>query len=281
MPLPTPSRRRPSITARDRSLLELLAEHRALVEPQLQRHLGVSPATAAARVRELGRAGLVGSSRIFDRLPRAVWITRRGLAAIGSELPPPRLDLKLYRHDIGVGWIWLAAADGAFGPPARIVSERAMRSHDRRYDHERALSGYGGSVEPGAPFGIGAGVLGPGGGEQRHYPDLLVELRDGHRVALELELTGKGRRRLDRIMLGYAAADALDAVLYLVGAGLLGRRVEEAARRAGIGDRVHVQALGPGSPAGAPEPPGAGRQRALERSASRVRVRRSPVEAER
>ena len=234
-----------------------------LVESQVQVHLGVHPATAATRVRELERSGLARREEIFKGLPAAVWITRRGLAAIGSELPPPRLDLKGYRHDVGVGWLWLAAADGAFGPPARIVSERTMHSHDRRYDHDRERFG------DGAPFGVGAGVLGPAGGEQRHYPDLLVDLRDGHRVAIELELTAKGRRRLDRIMLAYAAADPIDAVLYLVGSGALGRQIKDAARRSGIADRVHVQLLTPGSPAGVPELTAGGRGRALERSPSR------------
>jgi hypothetical protein len=223
-------------------VLELLAEHRALVETQVQLHLGVSIDAARSRLRGLVGRGLVGSQRIFEGFPATVWIERRGLAAIESTLPPPRVELAAYRHDIGVGWLWLAAHDGAFGPAADVWSERHMRSHDRRADRDAGR------------FGVGAGVLGPAGGEQLHYPDLLVDLRDGRRVAIELELSGKGRGRLERIMLGYAAADRVDAVLYLVPTGPLGRRIEDAARRAGVGDAVHVQLLAPGSPAGAPDP---------------------------
>ncbi len=48
-----------------------------------------------------------------------------------------------------------------------------------------------------------AGV-GPHGGERRHYPDLVLTTETGHRVAIELELTGKGRRRTEEILGGYA-----------------------------------------------------------------------------
>ena len=240
-------------------MLALLAEHRALAESQVQFALGVSARAAADRLRALDRHGLVCHQRIFEGLPATVSITRRGLDAIGSGLPVPHLDLKGYRHDVGVGWLWLAAQDGAFGPTARVWSERAMRSFDLRPDRD------------GPPFGVGTGLRGPGGGEQLHYPDLLVSLSDGVRVAIELELSAKSRRRLDRIMLGYASDSRTDIVLYLVPTGPLGRRIEDAARRAGIADAVHVQQLAPGSPEGCD--PGSLRQRERERERERDVVR--------
>ena len=65
-------------------------------------------------------------------------------------------------------------------------------------------------------YGVGLGLLGSHGQPQRHYPDLMLDTRGGHRVAVELELTAKSARRMARIMTGYASDASVDAVLYLV-----------------------------------------------------------------
>jgi hypothetical protein len=246
------------IDGHDRRILDLLAEHRIVVVPHVAALLGIREAAAAARLRNLRGAGLAGYERIFSGQPAASWITRPGLGLIASRLPAPRLDLKGYRHDVGLAWLWLAAQRGAFGPLERQVSERGMRSHDRRRDRE------------GPPLGLGIGAAGARGGPGRHYPDLLLETRTGHRVAVELELTSKSAHRLQRIMRTYAAAPQIDAVLYLCPGGRVARGVSAAARRAGIGDIVHVQLLAEGSPQGALEP---GREPARVAAASRTRSR--------
>ncbi len=84
---------------------------------------------------------------------------------------------------------------------------------------------------------------GPGGGERRHYPDLLLDLHSGHRVAVELELTPKSPRRLREILGGYAIDSRVDAVLYLVDRASIGRAVERAAASLGTGPMVHVQTV--------------------------------------
>src|SRR5579875_3128098 len=89
----------------------------------------------------LASGGLVNRQRIFAGHPAACWITRAGLGAIGSSLPAPGPDLKGYRHDVGLAWLWLAARHGAFGELTGQVSERTMRSADRR--RERAGPGAG------------------------------------------------------------------------------------------------------------------------------------------
>jgi hypothetical protein len=68
-------------------------------------------------------------------------------------------------------------------------------------------------------------------------------LPGGQRVAVELELTGKGRARRDKIMAGYAADPRIDAVLYLVDKPAIARAIQSSARAAGIADEVHVQAF--------------------------------------
>lgn len=238
---------RPRLSNADLEILGFLAEHRVVVIWQVQSLLGAGSRSVAERLQALEGKRLIARQRIFQGQPEACWITRRGLGVIESRLPPPQIDLKGYRHDIGVAWLWLAARGGAFGSLSGQRSERTMRSEDRRADQD------------GPRYGIGIGELGPGGRPRLHYPDLMLESAAGHRIAVELELTGKGARRLDRIMLGYAADARVDGVVYLCPPGRVGNGVRDAARRMGTGHRVHVQHLAPGSPAGAPDPdPGRG-----------------------
>jgi hypothetical protein len=222
-----------SITDADRSVLGPLAKHRILIVPQVALLLGVNRDTATRRLARLQSAGLVRHEHIFHRAPAAVWITRSGLDVLEHRLPPPRLDLRGYRHDVGVGWLWLAARTGKFGELKGLVADREMRAADAR------AAGVGGPVK----YGVGLGLLGSHGQPQHHYPDLMLDTSGGHRVAVELELTAKSARRMARIMTGYASDGSVDAVLYLVPTMALARLVSDAARRAGISDLVHVQRI--------------------------------------
>jgi hypothetical protein len=151
------------------------------------------------------------------------------------------VDLAAYGHDVGLGWLWLAAHRGAFGRLNGVVSERRMRSHDAR-----ARGG-------GEPFGVRLPGAGPRGGARRHYPDLLLDCGTGHRIAVELELSGKGRVRREAILGGYATDARIDAVLYLVSDRAIGQAIERAAAKVGNPSRVLVQRVelpGARAPAG-------------------------------
>jgi hypothetical protein len=223
---------------------------------------GDLPARALdARLRRLAAAGLITLQRIFEGRPAAVSITRSGLGAIESRLPAPRVELKAYRHDIGVGWLHLAARQGVFGTLTEVRVERELRSHDRRADRE------------GAPLGLGVGTVRQGGRPSRHYPDLLLTTADGRQVAVELELTAKSSDRLRRIMRAYASDPRVSAVLYLVPDAEGARRIETAARRVGIAPLVHVQRLAEGGIHGAPPPIATGRALGTRNRPARARVR--------
>lgn len=219
------------LTDRDRVLLEFAAHHRVFLAAHVQLLLGTTAAAVSPRLRALRRAGYLGAQRPFERQAHCYWITRRGLGAIESRLPAPRPELGSYRHDIGVAWLWLASRQGAFGPARQIVSEREMRSRD----------GTGGRRSD--PFGVRFGSVGPAGRARLHYPDLLLIGPSGRRVALELELTSKGRARRERILGGYAADGRIDSVLYLVDHPATGRALRASASRLGISARVHVQSV--------------------------------------
>ena len=225
------------LTDRDRDVLSFLAEQRLALADQVQALVGTSPAATNTRLRALAAARFLTYRRIFHGQPACCQVTRKGLAAIGSRLPPPRLDLACYRHDVGAAWLWLAAGRGAFGALRETLGERRMRSHDRTVQW------------PGEPYGVRVGGFGRDGRERLHYPDLLLIARDGGRTALELELTAKGATRRERIMGGYAADGRIDRLLYLVENNrpgrAIGRSLEDAARDVGIGERLTIRHVRP------------------------------------
>jgi hypothetical protein len=224
-----PSHRRVRLGAHDLELLWFLAEHRMVLPDHVAALLGTTVEAARTRLARLVRADYVRSEQLFHKQPAMQLITRGGLAVLGSTLPTPRRDVHAYEHDVGVAWLWIAARHGTFGPVREIVGERRMRSGD------------GGREAGVEPFGVKLGGVGPRGRESLHYPDLLLRTADGRTVALELELSSKGRRRLERILAGYAADPRIDGVVYLVQNATVARSVQAAARRAGISSRVHIR----------------------------------------
>jgi hypothetical protein len=224
------------ITERDQALLSFVAQHRLVLTSHIQVLLSISHDAARARLRTLRAAGLLAGERLFHGQPPCWWITRKGLPLIGSQLPAPRIDVRSYRHDIGLGWVWLAAQRGAFGPLREVISERTMRSRDGAT--ARDSIGQGRTEEP---FGVRLGGVGPAGRERLHYPDLLLITPDRGRVGVELELTTKERTRREWILSGYGADPSFDAVLYLVDRPAVARAVEGSAARLGISPMVHVQ----------------------------------------
>lgn len=239
-----PARPRQTVlTPRDPALLGFAAQHRLILAGHAQALLGVSERAAQRRLRALLTGGYMVSRRVFAGQPSCYQISRAGLAAVGSDLAPPRLDLGTYAHDVGLAWLWLAAARGAFGPVREILAERTLRSEDARAAAAGRACAPRDAIDDssGQPYGVRLGGLGPQGRERLHYPDLLLITPDGLRVAVELELTTKGRARRDRILTGYGCDARVSAVLYLVEHAAVGRAVESSARRLGIDSLVHVQ----------------------------------------
>ena len=262
----SPRQRGGQITERDTLVLEFLSVHRLALAGHVAALLGVTTVTASRRLRTLMAAGLLNEGTRFHGYPASYGISRRGLALIGSRLPPPGRDSGEYAHDVGVAWLWLAARHGAFGPLSAVVSEREMRSHDGVEKHEaRALGG--GPSRP--SFGVPLSALGRDGQTRLHYPDLLLLDRDGRRIAVELELSSKGQGRRHKIIGGYAADPRIDAVLYLVEDPRIARAVQATARRFGFERRVLVQPVR----FGAGQVPG--REAAAERRADRPPAYRS------
>lgn len=256
MPDRVPAGATASLTARDRRVLAFAAEHRVVLAAQVGVLLGVSAETARGRLGALRDAGYIRCEPGVPG-PACYLIERKGLTAVGSRLPRPRdVDLGTYVHDVGLGWVWLAAHRGRFGAVERVISERHMRSHDGR------VSGRS------QPLGVRLAGVGPRGGERRHYPDLLLRCATGHQVAVELELTTKARAHREKILGGYALDARIDAVLYLVCDRRVGRAIERSAAAIGISPMVIVQ------PVSFNERSRRGRGRELQRTSQRQGPRR-------
>jgi hypothetical protein len=249
-------RDRVRLTDRDHELLAFAAEHRLVLTSHVQTLLGTSATAASTRLRALARGGFVSYRRVFHGQPAFCQIRRKGLAVIASDLPAPRLDLACYKHDVGAAWLWLAARNGTFGPLREVLSERQLRSGDGAVDRQAE------------PHGVRLGGVGPHGRPRLHYPDLLLITPEGRRIAIELELSSKGRTRREKILAGYASDSRIDAVLYLPEDRSIARAIQNSARRLGIAPLVHVQpvrytAAAPG------EPPSATADRARRAGRSR------------
>ena len=217
------------ITDRDREVLAFAADHRIVLAAHVASLLGTSAGASDARLRALSAAGLLTRKAVFHQQPPCYRATRQGLATIGSGLRAPSIDVRCYAHDVGMAWVWLIARAGGFGELRGYVSERQMRSRDARPDRE------------GDPFAMRLGGVGAGGRARLHYPDLLLRTAEGRRVAVELELTDKGRSRREGILAGYAADNRIDAVLYLTDRPRLARALGESARRLGITALIRVE----------------------------------------
>jgi hypothetical protein len=238
------------MTAADLEVLAFAAEHQVICADHVRRLLGITRAQARHRLGRLAGERLMRPTDAVD----AYAITSRGLEAAGSRLPPPRARLHGHAHDVGIAWLWLVARAGAFGPLRSVISERQLRSHDRR------------AARSGPALGVRLGGFGPGGRERLHYPDLVLVTPEGRRIAVELELTGKSRVRRERILSGYAADPRVDAVLYLVENRRIGNPIASSASRLGISSLVHVQTvrLTRGQPRGASRGRVAPRRRGTE-----------------
>ena len=221
------------LTGRDYRWLAFAAEHQLVLERQLERLVGARQGTLKRRLSTLVASGYLRSGSVFGETHYQV--RADGLAAVGSSLKRPRLKLANYRHDVGVAWLWLAAHGGSFGPLRQVLAERSLRSHDGAIDR------------PLETYGVRNGEADRFGNERLHYPDLLLVDHHGRRLAVELELTPKGRQRTDRILGGYGADPRIDRVLYFVEANStgrgIGRALERTVREMGLSEQIRFQSI--------------------------------------
>ena len=225
------------ITDRDRRILAFCAEHRFVLAAQVALLEGIGLDAARQRLAALHPRRLPDQRTALLAEPHAYTVTGPAVARPARTCPAAQArSAPLYAHDVGVAWLTAAAHRGLFGELSEVVSERRMRSEDRR---DRADAEPHGSPLPRRRR--------PGRRRRRarlHYPDLTVvsASRPAGRVRARAQLRAHARR--ERILSAYAGDPRFDAVVYLVATR------EGAAHAGGVGAscRARGPALRPAVP---------------------------------
>jgi hypothetical protein len=187
------------------------------------RRFAMGRSGAYTRLGYLVHGELLEQRVLLHRRPGLYVATPEGLRWCGlRRLGVYSLTPSRYEH------AWRVAATAAeleLSLPAwRVMSERELRLEE---------------ADAGSLFGsVPVGQL-PGGRAALHRPDLLLVSPAGRRIAVELELSVKSRRRLAAICRGYARARHLDAIVYLAEPAAA-RGVQRTVAAISAGDRINV-----------------------------------------
>ncbi len=158
-----------------------------------------------ARLERLELSGLVARRADAASQARTVATTRVAARALGlPERRAPRTSVQR-EHELPLARL-VAEFERSPGVPV-VRTEREARSREAA-----GVARYS------------ADLLEASGSAARRWPDLVLE-GDGRRVAVEVELTGKGTARLERIVAGYRDALWFDEVRFLAGSVPVARRL--------------------------------------------------------
>ncbi|QMV00850.1 MarR family transcriptional regulator [Devosia sp. D6-9] len=169
------------VTERDVGLIRRINAHGFMSVDQIASFWRVDFSTAARRVRKLIEAGLLHRMTMPFLDARPLVATPTGCNLAGDHIPHVAgIRTGTFRHD-------------ALLPDLGLSLERKFSA---AFETERQIK-----------MRIG---------KAPHLPDGILHMPGGRKVAIELELTQKARRRLARIMDFHAANLEIDAVWYVV-----------------------------------------------------------------
>ena len=171
------------LTTRDIEILQFVNEFGFCEMPHLDARFGLCKPRNYQVVGRLVKAGLLRHERVFYGRHGIYRLTPRGAKL--TDLPAlAKIPMGNYSHCISLIEVYLKLRE--LYPEADWVSERHLM-HDKHFD---------------------------GVGKRGHVPDGILVFADGKQVAIEVELTLKGRQRLESILKSYGAAFGFSAVWY-------------------------------------------------------------------
>lgn len=172
------------LTERDLQIILWINSHRAATAEQVHKKFGMSIQSAKKRLYELKSTDYLIYEKIFHEKPGIYRISPKGIAVTNDDLPPVRIRLGSYEHDQQLVDL------------AIILEQKtdAVWRTDRQIRHDLGLKG--------------VGIKG-------HSPDGILEFSSGERTAVELELSSKGKGRIEKILKEYAGSQ-YRAVWYFV-----------------------------------------------------------------
>lgn len=206
------------VTARDEQMVRWIGRLRMASAAQVAERFGLGRAVSYARLSGLVRLRIVDHFRIFHGEPGVYVATKAGLAMVDLELPPARVGLRTYAHDLELSSL-VIDLEREFGLEL-VRTEREMRAADTPLGAAPATRPRFAIPLTGA---AGRPQTTPAGHPRLHFPDCAVVGASneaagpaGRALAAELERTAKGRARLRRILAGYVAARHVSGVRYYV-----------------------------------------------------------------
>jgi hypothetical protein len=216
------------LTDRDRRIVEWIGRVGAASAVDVMARFGVGRSQTYERLRALVGEDLLTSDRLVHGIPTLYTATRDGLAWAGlHELDVCRVSVALTRH-----WALcarLAVVLERIEPGCSVWAERELRA-----------------AEVNAGRAIASAQLGrlPDGRARLRRPDLvLVPGGRGRRpVAVEVELSVKGARRLEAICRAWARCRLVESVRYYA-TPLAAHAVARAVDRIGAADVIEIHSL--------------------------------------
>jgi hypothetical protein len=187
-------------TERDGRLLCWINSHGFVTLRQVARWLGTNYQTAQRRVRLLYDHGYLDRQWLVHG-DRAHWLTPAGRAMCSDSLPPPKhIRLGSYRHDrvlVDLALTLVAETGGQFTPERRLRQMQELDRVDKR----------------------------------SHVADVWLHIDDQTKpIAIELELSTKGNRRLERILRDHMTNLKIAEVWYFVECEAVRRQLTKAVK---------------------------------------------------
>ena len=141
------------VTTRDKAILRWIGRLRMATAAQVAERFEVGRAVSYARLSGLVRLGLLEHARIFHGEPGVYVATRPGPAIADLGLPPARIDIRNYFHDVNLSSL-VIELEREFGAE-QVRTEREMRALDALSARSTArpeqfavrLSGTGGQLQ--------------------------------------------------------------------------------------------------------------------------------------
>jgi hypothetical protein len=220
--------RGPQLTERDREILRWITQHGVVTAELVGRHFFWRPDVndygkwaAYRRLRALRELGLILSDKPYADQPAAMRVTREGARIADVGLRPAPLVLSELRHSLAV--VWLTEFLLAENVGAELTTERELRA--QRYRELRD---------------------GTRQTEQGRAPDALLRIptkgagaQGVMTVAVELDLTRKDRRAMERMIRQYDREN-VDRVWWYVAPARL-ERTRALVRELRADDRIEVR----------------------------------------
>ena len=201
-------------------MLSWIGRHGMVTADQVAQHFfardGGAVGTRAAyrRLRKLEEERLVRRDVTFARWPAVIRVTGPGARVAEIDVDPARLVWAEVRHSLAL--VDLTEELLAQNPGAQLVTEREIRAlRFRELAEKTRRTGFG------------------------RIPDGILHLKDGRTVAVEIDLTAKRQRDVERILLGYKQ-ERYDKVWWFARPGLV-PRLSDIMKKNRVDDLVDIR----------------------------------------